>query len=96
MPVVLSARVGKPAQTEREKMETEQLQELLDMCARKMRRLHEWGEAHERAAGSWPRYEGEFDAFYEVARFTLSVAHAHGVELNTTRLDAALEIGDFL
>ena len=79
-------------------MEHQQLQEVIDLCARKMRRLHEWAErtSTDKGAGRWQYNEGQFEAFHDVAIAALNTATAHNVALDTTRLDAALEIGDFL
>lgn len=76
----------------------EYLQQLLDECARQLRRLHDWKERTNFDTGSL-RYsynEGRFDAYLHHAHYLLGVANNAGVTLNESALDIALERGDFL
>lgn len=74
------------------------LQQILDECARQMERDHDWAErtSVDREARRWVEKQGRFDAHYQMAYYVIGVAHSAGIDLDGTRLERALERGDFL
>jgi len=74
------------------------LQQVLDDCARNLNRLHDWAErtSKDRDSRLWGYKDGQFDAHHSLAYFVIGVAHSAGVTLDGSRLDRALERGDFL
>lgn len=74
------------------------LQVILDDCARKLNRLHDWAErtGADRGSYTYGTKEGAFDAYLKMAWYVLGVAETARIDLDTTRLDRATERGDFL
>lgn len=74
------------------------LQQLLDECARQLRRAHDWKERTGADTGSlmYARKEGVFDTYLHHAHYLIGVANRAGLSLDETALDSALERGDFL
>lgn len=76
----------------------DRLQQVLNDCARHLEKLHDWTERTnaERESFAWGYREGQFDMARNIAYFTLGVSNDAGVTLDETRLDRAMQRGDFL
>lgn len=74
------------------------LQQVLDECARVLERLHDWAEHTmiDRDSHLWGERQGRFFVAHQMAYFVLGVAHSAGTKLDATRLERALERGDYL
>lgn len=74
------------------------LQQILNECAWQMQRLHDWKERSnaDRQSYTHANRDGQFDMAYKLASFVQGVAHDADVALDYSRLDKALERGDFL